>query len=340
MIKIKKSFYKKIFFVLLLIISVYVFIKFSFIKHIIYVLLLSFILSYSLRPIYRILIKKGLSNRFSAILILMTLIGFFVLSFAVIVPTMLREGKNFSGKLNDIDKIVTNLYSKIDINNNKILYLTINSLNEKINRELVNFSTEFFDDILSIGENIISLAIVPVISYYFLIDEEIIGNKVLTLFPVKKRAMIKNIFNDIDKVLGRYILTQFILSIIIGVLTFIVLIFFKVDLPFLLSLINAVFNIIPYFGPIFGAIPAIFMAVLGSTQKAIWVALCLYLIQQLEGDIISPKIIGENISMHPVMVMLLLIVGGKVGGFLGMVLAVPIGVIIKVLYEDINYYLF
>lgn len=338
--KIKKTFYKKIFFVLLLIISVYVFIKFSFIKHIIYVLLLSFILSYSLRPIYRILIKKGLSNRFSAILILMTLIGFFVLSFAVIVPTMLREGKNFSGKLNDIDKVVTNLYSKIDINNNKILYLTINSLNEKINRELANFSTEFFDDVLSIGENIISLAIVPVISYYFLIDEEIIGNKILTLFPVKKRAIIKNIFNDIDKVLGRYILTQFVLSIIIGVLTFIVLIFFKVDLPFLLSLINAVFNIIPYFGPIFGAIPAIFMAVLGSTQKAIWVALCLYLIQQLEGDIISPKIIGENISMHPVIVMLLLIVGGKIGGFLGMVLAVPIGVIIKVLYEDINYYLF
>jgi len=82
------------------------------------------------------------------------------------------------------------------------------------------------------------------------------------------------------------------------------------------------------------------MALLNSPQTALWVAIWLYVIQQVEGDFISPKFIGDNISMHPLAVILILVIGGKVGGFFGMVLAVPVGVVVKVIYEDLNYYMF
>jgi predicted PurR-regulated permease PerM len=152
--------------------------------------------------------------------------------------------------------------------------------------------------------------------------------------------MIKRIIGDIDKILGRYIISQFVLCAIIGILTFVVLIALRVEFPIILSVLNALFNIIPYFGPLFGAIPAVLVALLHSTKTALWTAALLYIIQQIEGNIISPKITGDSVSMHPLVVIILLIVGGKLGGFLGMVLAVPVGVVIKIIYEDLNYYLF
>ncbi len=101
-----------------------------------------------------------------------------------------------------------------------------------------------------------------------------------------------------------------------------------------------IFNIIPYFGPVIGSLPAILIAFTKSPKTALWALILLYFIQQIEGDILSPKITGDSVDMHPLTVILLLLVGGKIYGFVGMVLAIPIGVIMKIIYEDLNYYLF
>jgi predicted PurR-regulated permease PerM len=91
---------------------------------------------------------------------------------------------------------------------------------------------------------------------------------------------------------------------------------------------------------LFGALPAIFMALVVSPEKAIWTAIWLYGLQQVEGNILSPKVTGDSINMHPLTVIILLIIGGEAAGFVGMILVIPIGVVIKVVYEDLNYYLF
>ncbi len=152
--------------------------------------------------------------------------------------------------------------------------------------------------------------------------------------------MVKNVFEDIDKILARYIISQIILCLIITILTFLVLIGLGIKLPILLSLINGFFNIIPYFGPVIGSLPAILIAFTKSPKTALWALILLYFIQQIEGDILSPKITGDSVDMHPLTVILLLLIGGKIYGFAGMVLAIPIGVIMKIIYEDLNYYLF
>lgn len=103
---------------------------------------------------------------------------------------------------------------------------------------------------------------------------------------------------------------------------------------------NAAFNIIPYFGPIFGAIPAVVVAFIDSPIKGLYIMLAMIVIQQIEGNILSPQITGNSINMHPFMIIILLLIGDKFGGFMGMILVVPIAVIIKVIYDDINYYLF
>ena len=211
---------------------------------------------------------------------------------------------------------------------------------EKINRFLSSLSVNLIDNLLSMAENLVSLAIVPITTYYFLADSKLIYNKLLLLLPTDKRIIVKNINKNIDKILSRYIFSQLLLSLIIGVLSFILLLILRVKFPLVLAIINGVANIIPYFGPIIGGIPIIFMALTSSVSKGIISAIGVFLIQQFEGNFLAPKITGDSTNMHPIVIIILLVLGDKIGGVIGMVLIVPIAVIIKVIYDDIDYYLF
>ncbi|HBJ2613975.1 TPA: AI-2E family transporter, partial [Clostridium botulinum] len=225
-------------------------------------------------------------------------------------------------------------------NNNKILGGILNKINVKIESYTVSIGENILNKFVGFGENILDYAVIPIIVYYFLAAGNKIIQKFFMIFPVKVRGIVKNVFEDIDKILARYIISQIILCLIITILTFLVLVGLGIKLPILLSLINGFFNIIPYFGPVIGSLPAILIAFTKSPKTALWALILLYSIQQIEGDILSPKITGDSVDMHPLTVILLLLIGGKIYGFLGMVLAIPIGVIMKIIYEDLNYYLF
>ena len=163
------------------------------------------------------------------------------------------------------------------------------------------------------AENMLSLAIVPITTYYFLADSKLIYNKLLLLLPTDKRIIVKNINKNIDKILSRYIFSQLLLSLIIGVLSFILLLILRVKFPLVLAIINGVANIIPYFGPIIGGIPIIFMALTSSVSKGIISAIGVFLIQQFEGNFLALKITGDSTNMHPIVIIILLVLGDKMG---------------------------
>lgn len=336
----KKS-YKIILAIILILLIAYVFLKSPIFKEVVYLMVMSFILAYSLKPLINLMIDKGINKRVAALTIILVTIAITIISIIIIIPSLFKESLNINNALYKIQSYLEELYNKLmPLRNNKTMFVILDTIYSNINKMLSEMLNKIFKGALNIGENLLTLSIVPIIVYYFLADSEIIFNKFLILFPVKIRAIVKKIFGDIDKILGRYIVSQFILCAIVGILTFVALICLHVDFPLILSLLNAIFNIIPYFGPLFGGIPAVLVAFLGSTKTAIWTFVCLQLIQQIEGNILSPKITGDSVSMHPLTVIILLIIGGKIGGFIGMVLAVPVGVVIKIIYEDINYYLF
>ncbi|MGH4137198.1 AI-2E family transporter [Clostridium sp.] len=311
------------------------------IKQLINLVFISFILSYILRPLYMLLIGKGINKKLASSLIIFGLVGFVVLLFMLLIPALFSESLNMDKSINDLGNYLTNLNMRIKVlNKNKVMSNILNIINHKANGQIAVIFDKILNSIMNLGENIITYTVAPLIIYYFLWDSENMINKSLIIFPPESRNVIKKIIEDIDKILGKYIISQLILCGFITIASFLILMFLKIDFPLILSLINGIFNIIPYFGPIFGVIPAILIGLLISPKTALYVAVCFFVLQQIEGDILSPKIIGDSISMHPLTVILLLILGGNVGGILGMILAVPLGVVIKVLYEDINYYLF
>lgn len=311
------------------------------IKQLINLVIISFIVAYILKPIYMVLINKGVNKKIASALIIVGLVGLVILTFVMIIPSIFSEGSNLTKSINDLGKYLAHANSRIKIlNKNKVMSGIVDTVYSKANAQIIVILDKILNLIMSLSENLITYMVSPIIIYYFLCDSENMINKSLIIFPPESRNVIKKIIEDIDKVLGKYIISQLILCGFITIATFFILIFLKVDFPLILALINGIFNIIPYFGPIFGVIPAIFIGLLISPKTALYVVLCFFVLQQVEGDILSPKIIGDSISMHPLTVIILLLIGGSVGGILGMILAVPLGVMIKVIYQDLNYYLF
>ncbi|MVX65620.1 AI-2E family transporter [Clostridium chromiireducens] len=305
------------------------------------IIILSFILAYTLSPIRDLFeTRLKVSRKSASILVILIIIGIVATCVIVIVPTLFNEIANISNVFENVSDFLKEAFGKFSLNNNITTNVLYNEVLEEANSIWINFSENAVDRLMSLGNNLLSLSIIPIMVYYFLCDGNKIYNKILLLLPTQKRGLTKKILSDIDRVLTKYISSQLLLSGLIGALTFVILLMLKVKFPLWISILNAILNIIPYFGPIFGAIPAIIVALLDSPIKALWVTLGMFIIQQLEGDILSPKMTGDSTNMHPFMIIILLLIGDKFGGFLGMVLVVPIAVIIKVLYDDINYYLF
>ena len=339
--KHKNLIYKTIISVVLVVISIAIYIYFTPIRDVINLLLISFIIAYTLKPLRNCLSERfNISAKKSSLLIILLVLLAFIGLLYCIVPSILKESGNFGVMLDSIEEYVLALAARFKLDKLPVFETIYLQIGEKINMVLSSVSTNLVDNMISIGENIVALAVVPITTYYLLADGHLIYNKLLLVFPTDKRVLIKNINNNIDKILSRYILSQLLLSLIIGILSFILLLILRVKFPLVLSIINAIANIIPYFGPIIGGVPIIFMAFTGSVTKVLLAAIGVFLIQQVEGNFLAPKITGDSTNMHPIIIIILLILGEKMGGVIGMVLSVPIAVIIKVVYDDIDYYLF
>lgn len=313
----------------------------SIFKEITNLIVISFLISYMVRPVFKIMVQKGINKRLAGISLLLIVISVLCSAICLIIPAIFKESLNISNTINIIEKTADDFYSKVKLlSSNKTFHTVLDDVSSKISSYTALLFSKILKGAVNLGQNFLNILVIPIISYYFLVDSEYFKKILLVLFPVNMRNASEKVIDDIDKILGRYIVSQIFLSVIIALCTFIILILIKVDYPVILSMLNGFFNIIPYFGPIFGAVPAIILAFLKSPKSALYTALWLYALQTAEGNILCPKITGDSISMHPFFVIILLILGGRIGGIAGMVLSVPIGAAVIVIVDDINYYMF
>ncbi len=336
-----KKIIKYIIITLLIITILVLYLKIKTINNIVNIIFLSFILAYTLKPLRDILSDKfKIKKRTSSIIIVFSILLTIVLFFYILIPSILKESYNLGSILDNVDNYVEALAKKMNIDNISFFESIYSRISDEINIFFRTFSNNLLDNLMTFLESIISMAIIPIVIYYFLVDGELIFNKLMLILPTEKRVIAKKVITHIDKVLSRYIISQLLLSLIIGILTTISLVVLRVKFALVLGIFNGVLNIVPYFGPIIGGIPAVFIALMESPNKALWTLGIVFLIQQIEGNILSPKITGDSTNMHPIIIIILLLIGEKLGGFIGMIIIVPIAVIIKVIYEDINDYLF
>ncbi|MCT4564613.1 MAG: AI-2E family transporter [Maledivibacter sp.] len=218
---------------------------------------------------------------------------------------------------------------RIEGNLNKIIdqiSVYLNDILTTIVSQAINLTSTFFKIILSM-----------IISVYFLKDKErfSIGFKkiIIAFFNKEKARGIIEFGVEIDKVFSQFIIGKFIDSCIIGGICFVGFIIIKAPYALLLSLIIGLTNMIPYFGPFIGAVPAVAITLFDNPIKAIWVLVFVIALQQFDGLFLGPLILGEKVGLSPFWIIVAIIIGGGMFGVVGMFLAVPIMAVIKTFFE-------
>lgn len=181
----------------------------------------------------------------------------------------------------------------------------------------------------SILDSLLIIVLIPFIVFYILKDYGELYRIFWKLVPSKWRPEGQKLLDDIDKSLGSYIRGQlFVCAVLAG---FAALAFWIIGMkyPLLLGILIGVTDIIPYFGPILGAIPTFIVATTISVNMVVKAAVALAILQFVESNILSPYIVGKSLRMHPVVIMFALLIGGEIGGLAGLLLAVPVLAVLR-----------
>ena len=178
-----------------------------------------------------------------------------------------------------------------------------------------------------------NLVIIPVVMFYLLRDFDAINNKLLALVPPRLQNEVEEVMRDIDQVLSRFVRGQLMVAGLMGLMYSAGL--FLCDTPMSLSLgmMAGLFNIVPYLGLILGLVPSVLLTYIDSQEwlSVVSVVGVFAIAQAIEGMVITPRVVGDNIGLHPVAVILAVLLGGELFGIAGMILGVPGVAVINVL---------
>jgi len=315
---------------------------FQFFKAILGPFIIAMIISYLLNPIVNLLSRRTVPRSVAVLLIY----SLFLLSITVIVinafplfERQLTELVEHLPRWNDQIQYMINEYNDHgrELLPSSIQNAIENSLN-RMEQSIGNAVSRFLDGIGDTINQFFIALIVPFLAFYMLRDLHTFEKGFKNLIPKAKRREFLQLFREIDHALGNYIRGQLLVCVLVGGLVYIG--YWLIGLPyaFILACIVGIFNIIPYLGPIFGAIPAIFVAFTISPKVVLAVILTNFIVQMLEGNILSPQIVGRTLHLHPLLIIFALLVGGEIGGVIGLILAVPTFAVGKVVIEHIIRY--
>ncbi|WP_249871010.1 AI-2E family transporter [Oceanobacillus saliphilus] len=207
----------------------------------------------------------------------------------------------------------------------------IDELILSLERSLDGLLNRLLAGISKIIDMIILISLIPVLVFYFIKDYSSLRSFFMKFIPYKYRDDAKKLLVEVDKGLGGYIRGQLIISLFVSLTALIIFKLLDIKYSLLLAIVMGITNIIPYFGPIIGAIPAVTVAFTTAGNKVVFVILGLFLIQVIEANLLSPYIMGRSVKIHPVAIIFVLLLGAQLFGIWGMILAVPILAITKVI---------
>lgn len=305
-----------------------------------YPFIIALFLAYLLNPAVAHVERKGINRVWAIIIVYIFLFG--ALSFAGIklVPLLIKELENFAHEIPQMSNIGQQFLENFQTQyQNSALPYSLRIAFDKalllLENEVQTFTTAVVTGIINSVSYFIGIVISPVLAFYLLHDWKELQDKLMLFLPSKWRYEIIAVVREIDRVLNGLIRGQLLIALLVGILVSTGLYFLNVKYALLIGILAGMLDIIPYFGAIIGATPAVTLALLHSPLLAFKVAVLFLIIHQLEGTVIGPKILGESVGLHPLSVIFFVFVGGEFGGLPGMLLGVPIAAIIKVIFRHL-----
>lgn len=289
---------------------------------IIWVIILGWLVSFIMEPFVDFFIKYlKLPKPIATILVFALAAALLALTFAIFIPDLRSQFASLQKTLPDLLK---NFSPSIQ----KAVENILDSGN--YSKNLIPSLTQFF----------VNTVTVLILSFYLVLDKEKINKKLFAIAPKKYHEQIRFFQRVIDNSFASFVRIQALWGLLGGIITYIGLTLFGVPYAASTSLLAGILTAVPMIGPIIGVIPPLLVAIVEKPDQALIIFLTIFLVQQFIFNVIGPKLIGKAFNVNPVIVILSLIIGIKVAGFLGAILAVPVISIIIVAGGELYEYYF
>lgn len=205
---------------------------------------------------------------------------------------------------------------------------------QALGANLAQAATSVFSTLASIFGGIVSFVVMLVITFYLVVQENGIVRFINAVTPEAYKAYVTQMMQNIQVKLGSWLRGQLLLMFIIGLVTYIGLKIVGMDYALVLALWAGLTEIIPYIGPVLGAIPAVFLALSQSPLQALIVLALYVVVQQLENNIIVPMVMKRTVGLNPIVSIIVVLVGAKLGGVIGAVISIPLATAVAVILSD------
>lgn len=301
------------------------------IRDVLLILLISIIISSAIDPVADYLRQRRIPRLLSVSLVYIFFLGLVALVGFLIVPPLTAQFEAIKGA-----DVYQSFVSKIGVYRESLSHSAIGqSINNGFKDLFNNIGGTLFATTKGVLTGLVSLITIFVISFYLTVEENGMKNFVKHLTPQKHQLYVMKLVTKIQRKIGAWLLGQIILSAIIFGLFYIGLSVLNVQYALTLALVAGLLEIIPLIGPFIAGAIAVFFAFLQSPTLAVFVIILWVVTQQLENHIIVPVIMSRSVGLNPVMVILAVLTGVTLGGFVGALIAIPVVSGISVFVTDI-----
>lgn len=307
-------------------------------------ILMSVVIYYMLNPIVDYLEKKGVKRILSIIFLFAVLLGLIIWGIIAVIPRIQEQ----------IINLITNIPHYVRTISNETQHLLDHPMLAQFRPQLTNIDKQISTSIIEWAQGltpstfsglgnfvgaftmiVIAVITMPFILFFLLKDGKQLLPSVLDFLPIKWRSNVKAVIVDVNTQLSNYIRGQLTVALSVIIMFLIGYSIIGLEYAFTLAIVAGILNMIPYLGSTLAMIPAIILAIVTGPMMLVKVLIVFVIEQTLEGRLISPLVLGNQMAIHPVTIIFVLLTSGKIGGVAGVIVGIPLYAVVKVILTHI-----
>lgn len=309
------------------------------IRDILALVFIALFLAALMHPAAQYLAKKKIPKGVTVICMYVFLLGIAILTVSLLIPPLIEQSTNLVSSVSKSWQALSGgVHWLQDISVKYGLADNLQSGLQSLQDQLSRMATGLFLSIGDVVGGFIALVIILVMAYYMVVQDQEARNIFHNFVPEEYKEVSTNIIKRVEEKISKWLVGQLSLCLIIGAMYFIGLTLIGVNSALVLALFGGFTEFIPYLGPILGAIPVLIMALTASPVKALLALGVVIVIQQFEGHIIVPKVMQKAVGLNPLVSIIALLVGAKLFGITGALLAIPVATAVSAVLTELYKY--
>ena len=306
------------------------------------VLLLVFValfLATLLNPAARALARYRIPKGVTVVFLYLVMFGLAILVVGLLLPLVIDQSSQILGSFGKSwVSLAGNIQSLKQFSTTYGLSANVQAGVQSVEQQIGNAASGLVSTLENVFGGLAGLVVVLVMAYYMVVQERAARDAFRNFVPEQYKVLASTVIRRVEEKIGQWLIGQMALCLVIGVLYFIGLSVIGIQSALILSIFGGFTELVPYLGPFLGAVPVVILALSDSPFKALLACIVIVIIQQAEGHIIVPKVMQKAVGINPLVSIIALLVGAKLFGIIGLLLAIPVATALTVAISELYQY--